>query len=109
LKFKLTCRHYAASAALRSYARKKAERLQKRFDGIHKLEMILSVEGGRPRAELVLGAVRGVTRVAEATHDDMFAAIDLAVDKTDRQVTKLKGKLREHHGKTPEPPVPEEE
>jgi ribosome-associated translation inhibitor RaiA len=28
--------------------------------------------------------------------------VDVAVDKIDRQVRKLKGKLREHYGKGPE-------
>ena len=109
LKFQLTCRHCESSTTLRAYATKKAERLGKRFDGIHRLEMILSIEGGTPKAELVLGAVRGITCVAAATHDDMLAAIDLVVDKIDRQVTKLKGKLRGHHGKAPESPTAQEE
>ena len=100
----LTGRHCELSDALKDYATRKAERLQRRFDGIHNIEMILSVEGGKPKAEIIVSAVRGQKCVAATTHEDLFGAIDLVVDKIDRQVKRLKGRLREHHGRVAEPP-----
>ncbi len=104
MDLQLTGRHCELSDALKEYATRKAERLERRFDGIHNVEMILSVEGGRPKAEIIVSAVRGQKCVAGAIHEDLFAAIDLVVDKVDRQLKRLKGRLRERHGKGAEPP-----
>lgn len=104
----LTCRHCKVSDELRDYAVKKTERLYKRFDGVHKVEIILTEEGGRAKAEIIVGVVRGRKCFAEETHDDMFAAVDIVVAKIDRQISKLKGKLRSR-GKVSEPPGTVEE
>ena len=105
MNLQLTGRHCELSDALKEYATRKAERLQRRFDGIHNVEMILSVEGGRPKAEIIVSAVRGQKCVAGVIHEDLFGAIDLVVDKIDRQLKRLKGRLHERHGKLPEPPA----
>jgi len=110
LNVQLTCRHCEVSGEDRGYAAEKTERLLKHFDGVHSVELILTVEGGKPKVELIVGVVRGRRCVAESAADDLRAAVDLAVDKLVRQLQKLKGKLRERHAKpTPEPPVTEDE
>jgi len=110
LNIQLTCRHGALSEKLRDYATKKTERLLRHFDGVHTVELILSSEGTREKAEMIVGVVRGRKCVAEATDDDVYAAVDTVVDRAIRQVSKLKGKLRERHGRpTPPPPAPEVE
>jgi len=109
LNLQLTCRYGELSDAVREYATRKAERLERRFDGIHGVEMILGVEGGKPKVEIIVSAVRGQKCVAGVTHEDLFGAIDLVVDKIDRQLKRLKDRLHEHHGKRPEPPAQTEE
>ena len=46
----------------------------------------------------------GGTIHADSTEDDMYAAIDMLVDKLDRQVKKHKEKLTDHHAKEVEKP-----
>jgi putative sigma-54 modulation protein len=104
LDIRMTCRHCELSDDLRDYVTKKMERVLRHFDAVHSVDVILSAEGAKWTAELIVGAVRGQRCVAEGVGDDAFAAIDVAVDKMDRQVMKLKGKLREHYGKGPEGP-----
>ena len=36
---------------------------------------------------------------AQSQHEDMYAAIDLLIDKLDRQVRKHKEKLTDHHAR----------
>jgi putative sigma-54 modulation protein len=102
----LTCRRCELSDELRDYVTKKVERVVRHFDGVHNVAFVLSIERGKCRAEMIVNAVRGQKCIAEGTHEGMFAAVDLAVDKMDRQIKKLKGKLRETHGKTPAEPTP---
>jgi putative sigma-54 modulation protein len=42
---------------------------------------------------------RGGKLFADATEEDMYAAIDGLVDKLDRQVRKYKEKLGDHHAR----------
>ncbi|MBI3267760.1 MAG: ribosome-associated translation inhibitor RaiA [Planctomycetes bacterium] len=79
---------------LREYAEEKANRLERYFDRIKKIEVILNVEQERHMAEMVISATRGATLVAHTVEGDIHAAIDLVTDKMERQLTKLKEKLR---------------
>jgi ribosomal subunit interface protein len=98
LDIQLTCRHCQLADDVRDYATKKVEKLSKHFDGgVHGAELILTAEAGETKAELIIGTVRSQRLVATANAPTPQAAVDLAVDKMDHQVTKTKGKLRDHH------------
>jgi putative sigma-54 modulation protein len=99
LDIRLTCRHCELSDELRDYVTRKTERVLRHFDGVHSVDVVLSAQGARWKAEMIVGAVRGQRCVAEGIEPDVFAAVDVAMDKMDVQVRKLKGKLREHYGK----------
>ena len=107
LDIQLTCRHCEITEKMRDYVEMKMERVLRHFDGVHFVEMVLSEDGTNTKAELIVGAVRGRRFVAAASHADIFGAVDLVADKMDRQVKKLKSKLRRHHG-GPEAPAAEE-
>jgi len=106
LNIQLTCRHCDVSDDVRDYAEKKTERLLRHFNGVHNVEMILSEEGGKPTVELVVSVVRGQHCVAKESAEDFTAAVDVVVDKLVRQLQKVKGKLRERHGRSAAPPPP---
>jgi putative sigma-54 modulation protein len=56
--------------------------------------VILAVDGReRQLAELDLHT-RGTTILAKEEHHDLYAAIDLAIDKFERQITKQKEKIK---------------
>lgn len=85
--------HLSVTEAMKEYARKKASKLERFFDRIRKIQVTLDVEGERQTAEMIVSAVRGSTLIAEVASTDMYAAIDLAVDKLERQLTRHKEKL----------------
>lgn len=84
------------TAALRDYATGKFERITRHFDNLHELSIVLGVEKLMHKAEATL-QLSGKTLHADATAADMYAAIDVLVDKVDTQVRKHKGKLTNHH------------
>jgi putative sigma-54 modulation protein len=102
LNLQLTCRHCTLDEATRDYVTTRVERVEKHFDKAHGVELILSIEGGLAKAELIVGVVRGQRCVAVESHQDVKAAVDLVVDKVVRQLQKVKGKLRDHHSKVVE-------
>jgi putative sigma-54 modulation protein len=55
----------------------------------------LTVEKLRQRAEITL-RMRGNNIHVESVDDDMYAAIDMLVDKLDRQVLRHKDRIKDH-------------
>ena len=82
--------------SLRNYAEEKIGRVQKHFDHLTTMNVVLQVEKQRHLAEVTLHA-KGATLAATAEAPDMYAAIDELADKLDRQVLRYKTKAKEHH------------
>lgn len=95
----VTFRHLEATTSLREYAIEKVSRVKKYFDGQSEINVVLSSEKHRHTAEITLKANRITINAKEET-GDMYSAIDLAVDKLDRQMKKYKEKLRQHKANT---------
>jgi putative sigma-54 modulation protein len=88
--------HVEVTPALRGYVEGKMERIRRHFDHLIEADVVLAVEDRlRQRAEITL-RVRGNSIHAEATEEDMYAAIDGLMDKLDRQVLRHKDRVRNH-------------
>ncbi len=92
----LTGHHVEITDSMREYVEDKMERLERHFDGVTNVHVVLSVEKMRHKAEGSLRA-NGNDLFADSTEEDMYAAIDSLVDKLDRQVKKHKEKMTDHH------------
>ncbi len=95
MQINLTGHHIEITDALRSFVNDKFERLNRHFDHINNVHVILSVEKLRQKAEAKLN-VNGGEIFADCEDGDMYAAIDLLMDKLDRQVKKHKEMMRDH-------------
>jgi putative sigma-54 modulation protein len=96
MQLNLTGHHVEITDSLRSYVSSKLERLERRFDQVTNIRVILSIEKQRQKAEATM-RLNGNSVFADSVHQDMYAAIDGLVDKLDRQVKKHKEKLTNHH------------
>jgi len=59
--------------------------------------------------EMIAFPRKGARIVGQAEHEDLFAAVDLLIDKMQNQLSKLKGKRqdkRKRSGRVPPPPPP---
>lgn len=95
MQIDLTGHHVDLTPALRDYVNGKFERLERHFDNVTDVHVILSVEKLRHKAEATI-QISGGSLFADSVEDDMYAAIDGLVDKLDRQVKKHKEKLTDH-------------
>lgn len=82
--------------ALRSFIEGKFERLERHFDNLTNIHVVLRVEKERQKVEATVH-VNQRDLFADAEHADMYAAIDSLIDKLDRQIKKHKEKLTDHH------------
>lgn len=95
MQINLTGHHVDITPAIREFVDEKFERLERHFDHITNIHVILTIEKDRQKAEATIHVNRG-NIFAEAHSEDMYAAIDLLIDKLDRQVIKHKEKLSNH-------------
>ena len=95
MQLNLTGHHVDITDAMRNYVNEKTARLERHFDQMTNVHVILSVEKLRNKAEATIH-VNGADLFADAEHEDMYAAIDALADKLDRQIKKHKEKLTNH-------------
>jgi len=96
MQLNITGHHVEVTDSLKAYVAEKLERLEKHFDHVNNVHVILSVEKQRQKSEATVH-VNGASLFADSTEEDMYAAIDSMVDKLDRQIKKHKEKLKDHH------------
>lgn len=91
----VTFRHLDSSEAIRKYAVEKTERLQKYLFEPIEVHWVLSVEKIRHIADANITA-NGISIKAEDSTGDMYSAIDMVLDKLEKQVRRHKEKVRDH-------------
>lgn len=87
--------HIEVTDSLRQYVETKLERLERHYDQVTNVHVILRVEKQGQKAEATI-RIQGGDIFAEAESDDLYAAIDMLVDKLDRQLIKQKEKMKDH-------------
>jgi putative sigma-54 modulation protein len=100
MQIELTGNHVDVTPALREYVESKFERIERHFDQLIGIHVVLSVEKLRHKAEATVKAGRA-TVFADAVEEDMYAAIDAMLDKIDRQVKRHKEKITDHRATEP--------
>lgn len=99
MQLSISGHHIDVSDALRDYVTGKLRKLERHYDHITNLHVVLSVEKLDQKAEAT-AHVSGAELFADAVADDLYAAIDKLLDKLDRQVIKHKEKVIDrHHGR----------
>lgn len=95
MNLNITGHHVEVTPAIREYVTTKLDRVIRHFDNVTSINVILSVEKLKQKAEVTLH-VRGKDIFVECEDVDMYAAIDSMTDKLDRQVLKYKQKNQDH-------------
>jgi putative sigma-54 modulation protein len=80
---------------IRTFTQNKFKRLENHFDRIVAINVVFKVEKLRQIAEATV-SIPGEDIHATSESEDLYAAIDLLVDKLNRQLTKHKEKILEH-------------
>ena len=80
--------------SIRDYITDKLSRVEKYFDNPENVntKVLISVRGREQKVEVTINSNTYDVRV-EVSHSDLYAAIDLATDKIERQIRKFKTKL----------------
>ncbi|MDR0440683.1 MAG: ribosome-associated translation inhibitor RaiA [Candidatus Accumulibacter sp.] len=96
MNLQISGHHLEITPPLHEYVTGKLERVVRHFDHVIDVNAILSVEKLKQKAEVTVH-LPGKDIYVESVDEDLYAAIDILVDKLDRQVQKHKQKLQNHH------------
>ena len=98
MRIEVIGRNLSITDPIREHAEAKAAKLPKFFDGVQLITFRISREGSQTHGdfgvELVVDVEKHDDFVSHATHEDLYAAIDAAVQKSSRQLTDFKEKLK---------------
>ncbi|WP_286237292.1 ribosome hibernation-promoting factor, HPF/YfiA family [Neptuniibacter halophilus] len=95
MQINITGHHVELTDSMQNYVLEKLQKIERHFDNITNVQVTLSVEKQRQKAEAEMH-VSGAQLFATHEHEDMYAAIDGLTDKLDRQVIKHKEKMKTH-------------
>ncbi|MDR1870501.1 MAG: ribosome-associated translation inhibitor RaiA [Deltaproteobacteria bacterium] len=96
MQYSVTFRRMEPSDNLKEFGREKLARLEKYLDSVIDVDLTFSVEKFRHRAEVVVTA-DGLKIKAEEETDDMYSALDLVVDKLEKQIKRHREKQKIHN------------
>lgn len=94
MKYNIRGENVEITSAIKSYIEDKIGKLDKYFEEPEniKANVVIKIRGKKQKIEITIPAVHYTLRSEEA-HDDLYAAIDLTVDKLERQIRKNKTKI----------------
>ncbi|MBI5116258.1 ribosome-associated translation inhibitor RaiA [Candidatus Poribacteria bacterium] len=109
MQIELTGRHVDITDPIRTHIEKKLQKIRSYFNHIIDVRVVLSVEKYRQFAEITISANNGVHFHSHEATNDMYASIDKAVEKLERQLRRRDAKVRAtKRRKGPETPAAEE-
>lgn len=96
MQINFTGHHLEVTPALKTFTEEKLNKLSRHFDRITSIHVTFDVQKLRQLAEATILIAKDTIH-ASAESDDMYTAIDLLIDKLDRQIIKHKEKITNHH------------
>jgi putative sigma-54 modulation protein len=100
MEVKTSGRHVEITDAIREYANNKVAKLPRYFDRIQRVEVVADKKDRTHEVEIQVHVDRTEPFVARVTGQDLYACIDSAIDKLERQLTDHKKRLRNRKGRT---------
>ena len=95
MQIEITGHHVEVTGGIRTHVLEKFARLERHFEKVMEVHVILTVEKHGQKAEATVH-VNGANLFAEDTQEDLYVAIDHLADKLDRQLVKHKEKHLNH-------------
>jgi putative sigma-54 modulation protein len=90
----VSSRHTDLTAPLKTFAEQKAGKLTKYFDRVNEIEVVINKEKDQMAVELIVHADRNDRFVAHCKDTDAYAAVDICIEKMERQLSDHKKMVR---------------
>jgi putative sigma-54 modulation protein len=96
VQIKISARHGHLSDATQEFIREKAQKLLHFFQRLTMIEVTVDLKDDVRMVEFVVQAEHKHDFVASEVNPDILAAVDLVLDKLERQLRRYKEKIQDH-------------
>jgi putative sigma-54 modulation protein len=96
VQIKISARHGHLAEATQDFIREKAEKLLRYFERLTSIEVTVDLKNEMKVVEFLVSAEHKHDFVAREVNSDILAAIDLVMDKLERQLSRYKEKIQDH-------------
>jgi putative sigma-54 modulation protein len=97
MQISVTFRQLAPSDALKNYVTERLRKFKRYLEGPQEAHVVLGLEKFRHLADVTINSNGRIIKGREE-NSDMYAAIDLVMDKIDQQLRKMREKMRDVKG-----------
>lgn len=101
MEIKISARHGQLDPETQQFIRDKAQKLLHFWERITSIGIVVDLEGDLKRVEFNVNAEHKHDFVAAEANGDIRAAVDLVLDKMEKQLRKYKEKVQDHRRAMP--------
>jgi putative sigma-54 modulation protein len=101
VQIKISARHGHLAKATQEYIQEKAEKLLRFFERLTSIEVTVDLKNDMKVVEFLVSAEHKHDFVATEVNSDILAAVDLVMDKLERQLSRYKEKIQDHRRRPP--------
>jgi putative sigma-54 modulation protein len=95
MQINISAKHLTLTPAIEEYARKKVEKFSRYYDRIQAVDVVLDKVKNGFSVEIRSDVEHHDDFVAHSEHEDLYACIDLVADRSIRQLTDHKSRVRD--------------
>ena len=101
MQIEISSKHMELTPAIEDYANKKVEKFERVYDRIQRVAVVIDRAKKGYTMDIITDVEGHESLVATCGHEDLYACIDLGIDRAKRQLKDLKSKLRDNKHHTP--------
>jgi putative sigma-54 modulation protein len=96
VQIKISAKHGHLTEGMQEFIQEKAQKLLHYFQRLMMIEVVVDQREEEFIVEFLVSAEHKHDFVASERHKDLYAAVDLVLDKLERQVRRYKEKIQDH-------------
>jgi putative sigma-54 modulation protein len=93
---KISVRHGQLTDETKQFIKEKAEKLLHFFERLTSIDVTVDLKGDRKAVEFIVSAEHKHDFVARESHGDVRAAVDLVLEKLEKQLRRYKERVQDH-------------
>ena len=101
MQVNISSKHMQVTPAIEEYASKKIEKFPRYFNRVQQVEVVIDKARNGYTVEIITNVEHHEAFVANSSHEDLYACLDLGIDKSIRQLKDHKSRVRDNKHRTP--------
>lgn len=101
MQVKISSKHIQVTPAIEEYASKKIEKFPRYFNRIQQVEVVIDKARNGYSVEIITDVEHHEPFIANSTHEDLYACLDVGIDRSLRQLKDHKSRLRDNRHTKP--------